>query len=287
MKKSQLLAGIDVGGSKILGVLYDPQQQKVYAAKKQPINKTTRATLIDQLLAEINRLQLASQKLTSQKITKIGLGIPGLIKNGQVINCPNLQVLNGCFLAKKLTSQSGLTKIILDNDLNCFLRTYLKKHPEYHHGSLIVLALGTGIGGSIAFNGQNIINQPGISSEIGHSIINPETGQDLEYYYHKLIGQPASHLFTAAAEKDHSAQIKIEKFTQILAATTANLNNIFNPTAFILTGGVSKYYQHYLPLVKKLTKQASFTKNQPVWRIGHDQKAAAIGASLLIEALDN
>ncbi|HNW55877.1 MAG TPA: ROK family protein [bacterium] len=286
MKKLRLSAGIDVGGSKILGVLYDAQKQKTYAVKKQPIDKTTLTSFIKQLTTEINRLQEACLKISGQNLTEIGIGIPGLIKNNRVINCPNLQILNDQLLGRKLTTATGLKKIILDNDLNCFLRTYLKKHSEYRRGSLIVLALGTGIGGSIALNGKNIINQPGISSEIGHSIINPETGQDLEHYYHELIGQPASHLF-AVAEKNQSAQIKIEKFAKILAATTANLNNIFNPTAFILTGGVSKYYKYYLPTVKKLTKQASFTKNQPVWRIGHDQKAAAIGACLLIEALDN
>lgn len=287
MKKSQLLAGIDVGGSKILGVLYDSKQQKVYAAKKQPINKTSADGLIKQLLAEINRLQLASQKLTNQKITKIGLGIPGLIKNGQIINCPNLQVLNGCFLAKKLGAQSGLAKVILDNDLNCFLRTYLKKHPQYHNGALIVIALGTGIGGSIALNGQNIISQPGISSEIGHSLVDLQTGHDLEYYYHQLIGQPASQVFIAAETGQKKAQDQIGDFTKIFTLTTANLNNLFNPRAFILTGGVARYYKKYLPLLKQLTKQASFTKNQPVWHIGHDQKAAAIGASLLIETFDN
>jgi predicted NBD/HSP70 family sugar kinase len=63
----------------------------------------------------------------------------------------------------------------------------------------------------------------------------------------------------------------------------ANLNTILNPQTIILTGGVARYHKLYLSEVKQIIKDYSFTANQPRWRIGHDQKAGALGASLLIK----
>ena len=174
-----------------------------------------------------------------------------------------------------------INNIVLDNDLNCFLRAYLQKHPALKKQTLVVIALGTGVGGSIAINGQNIIKHLGISSELGHLIVD-QSGHDLEYYYHQLTGHPSGRLFTAAEDGNQTAQRKIDQFANILGLVVANLNTIFNPNSIILTGGVSRYHKFYLDQVKKIMKNYSFTNNRPVWRIGHDQKAGAIGASLLI-----
>ncbi|HRT11150.1 ROK family protein [Patescibacteria group bacterium] len=279
--KQQLNIGLDIGGSKILGLLYDHNNNKAYAALRQPIIKDSLPALVRQIHSEIERLIEAAQK-TGNIPTGIGIGIPGVIKNGRIINCPNLSVLNNRNLNKLLAKQFPDKKILSDNDVNCFLRAYLVKHPLLKNTTFAVVALGTGIGGAIAINGNNIIPELGISSEIGHMIINSQSGADLEHYYHKIMGHPAGRLFTAAQAGDFLAQQKVEKFAKILGLAMVNLNNLINPKVIILTGGVSRYYKTYLPLVKQIINEQSLTPNRPKWIVGQDQKAAAIGASLLL-----
>lgn len=275
-----MLIGLDIGGTKILSLLYDPQDKKTYASRRQPTVNNNLANLIKQLNQEINRL-IEKASVLQAEVVGIGLGIPGLAKNQMIINCPNLPILNGCKLASRLTQKSSIKKIILDNDLNCFLNTHLEKYSTLNKGSFVVIALGTGIGGAISLNGQNIITNLGISSEIGHMIVDQKTGHDFEYFYHHILGNPAGPTFTAAQAGNSSAQLKINEFAHIFGLVMANLNTIINPRVIILTGGVAHYHELYLPLVKQTIKDHSFTTNQPRWRIGHDQKAAAIGASLL------
>lgn len=278
--KQQLSIGLDIGGSKILGLLYNQQDHKAYAAHRQPIIKDSLPALIEQINLEIKRLIKAANKRESIPGT-IGIGIPGIMKNGKIINCPNLNILNNKNLNNLLAKEFPDKKISSDNDVNCFLRAYLTNHPSLKTTTFVVLALGTGIGGAIAIDGKNIIPELGISSEIGHMIIDQQTGADLEYYYHKIMGYPAGRLFTAAQEGDPQAQQKVDRFAKILGLAMVNLNNLINPAVIILTGGVSRYYKTYLPLVKQIINERSLTPNRPRWIIGQDQKAAAVGASLL------
>lgn len=281
MKKNKLLIGLDIGGSKILGLLHDPQTGKTYAAKKQPIIKESLSGLLNQLTVEINRLSQEASRLQAE-IIGAGIGVPGPINGDKIINCVNIPVLRGKKLGQILTKSTKIKKIILDNDLNCFLRAYLKKHPKLNNQSLVVIALGTGIGGSIAVDGQNIIKSLGISSELGHIIVD-QSGHDLEYYYHKITNHPNGHLFAAAQQGDETAKKKVEQFAHIFGLVMANLNTILNPKTIILTGGVARYHQLYLSKVQGIVKDYSFTTNHPGWRIGRDQKAAALGASLLVK----
>lgn len=280
MNQQQLAIGLDIGGSKILGLLYDRTLKKTYADYRQPIIKNNLAQLIEQICLEINRLISSANSLNSV-VTNIGIGIPGLARQNKIINCPNLTILNGQNLIIKLTKKFPHQKISIDNDVNCFLRAYLTSHPQLNTTTCAVIALGTGIGGSIAVNGQNIIKQIGISSEIGHMILDHRDGSDLENYYHKIMGQPAGKLFTAAQNGNQIASKKVEKFATILGSALVNLNNLIGPQTIILTGGIARYHQTYLPLVKKIIADRSITPNSPRWIIGHDQTAAAIGASLL------
>lgn len=278
-KNQQLAIGLDIGGSKILGLLYDQSLKKTYADYRQPIIKDSLPQLIEQIYQEINRLISAASNLGAT-VTTIGLGIPGLARRGKIITCPNLTILNGQNLVARLTKKFPHQKILVDNDVNCFLKAYLNKHSKLNKTTCAIIALGTGIGGAIAFNGQNITKQVGISSEIGHMILNHRDGTDLENYYHQIMGYPAGQLFTAAQNGNLVAIKKVEKFATILGVALANLNNLISPQTIILTGGVARYHRTYLPLIKKIIANHSITPNSPHWIIGHDQTAAAIGASL-------
>ena len=281
MKKERLSIGLDIGGSKILGLLNNQHSGKSYAAKRQPICKENLSDLLTQITEEISRLSKEADQRQAE-IIGVGIGVPGPINNGKIINCANLQILKDKKLGQLLSQSIKIKKIVLDNDLNCFLRAYLKKHPGLNNQSLVVVALGTGIGGSIAINGHNIINSLGISSELGHIIVD-QAGHDLEYYYHKITGHPAGQLFTAAQQGNKTAQKKISQFAHIFGLVMANLNTILNPQTIILTGGVARYHKLYLAEVQQIIKDYSFTANRPRWRIGHNQQAGALGASLLIK----
>ena len=115
-------------------------QRRGYAAT--PI-KTDSAEEFAALLTE------EIKKFTSDSLTAIGIGIPGIAKDGKVINLPNIPILNGYPLSAKLKEIFGC-EVYTDNDAN------LAALSQYRHlgltGNMVYITVSTGIGAGIIIN---------------------------------------------------------------------------------------------------------------------------------------
>lgn len=171
--------GIDVGGTKILGVRMT-REGKIAAQVRKP----TRAS--EGPGAVIERIAAMIEELTPKrgKITGIGVGIPGPADpmKGVVYNPPNLPDWDAVPLRDILEKRLGTgkeTPIVLANDANAAALAEFKfgagaqrktrEGREIKH--LVYLTVSTGIGGGVIIDGRMLVGSSGLAAELGHMVI--------------------------------------------------------------------------------------------------------------------
>ncbi|MDP3934621.1 MAG: ROK family protein [Candidatus Giovannonibacteria bacterium] len=132
MEKS--IIGIDIGGTKIRSVLWDGKRAINAREFKTPKNLTAFKKLLGKLV-----------RTNSARVTRIGIGVPGVVLGNKILFCPNIKYLKNfdIFQLRRPTS-----KLKLDNDARCFARAECGKKP------CLAITLGTGIGRAFAKNGK-------------------------------------------------------------------------------------------------------------------------------------
>ena len=267
--------GIDIGGSKIEGILWS---RGVLRAKK--INTaSSRKKFLEDLFDLVTELK------AGRKIFGIGIGSAGTIDlgSGRILFGPNTKILNKLDLAAFLRKKFK-TPVRVDNDAKCFLR------GEHMFGSgrgkkhLVGLTLGTGVGGAVISDGKMLRGSATTAYELGHMII-ADRGLTPE----KLI---SSHGFRVnplriqnAAFAGNAAATRIyDKIGKHLGVTLANLANIFEPELMIIGGGISRAGDLLLrPALKEMKKHVTDSVRIPPVKISKLKYAGALGAAALFK----
>lgn len=252
---SNYLWGIDLGGSKIEGVVLAP------GAPLSPIARERINTEAEKGYDHIlNRIQELVQSLTSKTgLTPktIGFGTPGICDpETQLMKNCNSTCLNGMPLKDDLTKKLKLP-IQLANDANCFALAESLLGAGKGATSLFGVIIGTGVGGGVVINGALHQGAHGIAGEWGHNFLieNGEvcycgkkgcvetviSGPALEKYYERLSGRkkPLAEIALSAKEDDSAARDTI-RFLQVnFARAISVVINILDPQIVVLGGGVS------------------------------------------------
>jgi glucokinase len=159
--------GLDLGGTKCVGVLLDHADQ-VRETVRVPTPEGT-AAFID-LLATVAAELLAR---SPQPVRGAGFGVPGLVTNEGVLRyAPHLPGIVEVDLVGSLRDRLGL-HVVIEND-NTSAAWAEHVHRVLHgtsSGSMLYVGLGTGIGGGIVSNGQLVRGTHGFAGEIGHHVI--------------------------------------------------------------------------------------------------------------------
>lgn len=248
--------GLDVGGTKITGVVYDG---------KTIVDQLTIVTPKNLFEFKRNVLKLISFLSAKYKISAIGAGVAGSIdaKNGNVRHSPNIKFINSLKLAETL-KLSGIKKVKIDNDANCFARAEMMLGQGKSLQNFLALTLGTGIGGGIVLQRKLYRGLNNSGAELGHIVID---GEFLEKRFQK-----------ARNTKDN------KELGRLLGQAFAGFVNIFEPQAIILGGGVAAdKSRHFLPLAKKEMQKYLFEKNVKInILVSKLKNAGALGAALLV-----
>lgn len=252
-----LYLGIDVGGSKIRGIILDKSKGRWFSVFniKTPRNKKL---FLGALEREIEKIR---QK---KKIAGIGIGLPGIIdiRRGILIKSPNLPFLNG-WQAEKFFSKFKI-KVKIDNDSRCFLRGEALMGAGQKYKNIAAIAIGTGIGGGLMIDGKIFYGKNNSAGEIGKIII------DSKKTFEQLGAK--------------GAFLRYGDRSKIIGIGVANLINIFDPDIVILGGGgvidggvkidiLRKTAQKYI--MSPLAKKTLITKG----KLG--EHAQALGACLI------
>lgn len=249
--------GIDIGGTKIRGVLLDIFKKKWFFSFNiaTPRNKESFLKVLEQ---EIDKL------LQKKKIIGIGVGLPGIVerKHGILMRAPNLPFLNN-WQARKFFSKFS-KNLKFDNDSRCFVIAESVLGVGRKYKNIIGITIGTGIGGGIIMDGKVYYGAGNGAGEFGKMIIGD--GKTFEQVGGK------------------KAFLKYGDRSKIIGVGVANLINVLDPQIVILGGGGIASGGVRIKTVQKIAKKyimSPLAKKTPIRKGKLKDNSQAIGAALL------
>lgn len=272
------MLGIDLGGSKLLAVKVE--KNRITWKKKFSFKEKNRRGILDLLLKVIKE----------SKEKKVGIGVPGIFKNGRIIKLPHLPQLNGLNLKKEL--KKFRVKVKIENDANCFaFGEYFRWKKD-----LVGLTIGTGIGGGIIINGK-IYHGKRDAGEFGHMSIVADGRKCVcgnkgcleEYVSTRAFLKESKKVFGKAltpgelnrlAKKRNRKAIKVfNSVGRFLGIGLANIANVLNPELISVGGGIAKAGNFLLKPAREEMKKRIFVA-MPKIVIGKEV-SGAFGAAML------
>jgi glucokinase len=301
--------GIDVGGTKCLGVILD-EAGAVVEEQRRPTPKGPES-IID-TLAELAHAM--------RPWDSIGIGVPGLVtRTGVLRAAPNLVDIHNFQVGDLLSAQLGTT-VHVDNDGTCAATAEWKTGAARGVDDFVMVTLGTGIGGGVIAGGALIRGANGFTGEIGHMVVDPDgppcpcgrrgcweryaSGSGLgrlarEAAIGKRLGRVLAlaggdvdrvrgeDVQAAAREGDAEALEVIDLFGRWVALGLVNLANILDPASFVLGGGLAASADLYLSPIQHWFTQllyAPHLRPYPTLVFAElGERAGAVGAALLAE----
>ena len=230
--------------------------------------KTTYAKDVLKDIAESINEKIEKFKLSNDKIIGIGVGIPGpILDDGEVLQLPNMG--EGRFnLVKELHQLTGF-KVRAANDANIAALGEQWQGSGKGFSDVVLVTLGTGVGGGIILKNDILSGNNGAAGEIGHMVINTDEVEScgcgkkgcLEQYasatgivrlaearlmkdnkpsqLRNIKYISAKKVFDFALEDDQIAIEVIDEACRCLGLALANVAQVVDPEAFIIGGGVS------------------------------------------------
>ena len=261
MVNSQLI-GIDVGGTAIkLGRFNQDGTclKSLTVATPQPSTPKAVVAVIIEAIAQVDPYNQA---------IAIGVGTPGPAdKSGRIAQIAiNLPGWLNVPLADWLEAKTGKPTVIA-NDANCAGLAEAWLGAGRHFQNLILLTLGTGVGGAIIFNGQLFVGHEGAAGELGLITLNPDgpvcksgNSGSLEQYasataIRRRTGQEAWQLGALAAAGDKFALTFWQEYGKCLGIGLSSLIYVLTPQAVIIGGGVSASFEFFYPALKAEIEQ--------------------------------
>ena len=278
--------GIDVGGTKCLGVAVD-DSGKVVQQYRLP---TPHADALCDTLVEIVT-QLGEFK-------SLGIGVPGLISPEGVIRAsPNL--VGAKELALRQMMQDRLSKkVLVENDATCAALGEWKSGAAQGATDAWVITLGTGIGGGFISSSVLQRGAHGFAGEVGHMVVDPDgplcpcgrngcweryaSGNGLSYLAN---GEKGEDVLSRAKDGAADAIDVVDTFAKWVALGLVNLTNMTDPDVIVVGGGVIVSADVVMPRIAHWFEQLLYSpKHRAHPRLVAAQlgeQAGAIGAAML------
>jgi glucokinase len=163
-----LTIGIDVGGTKVLGGVVDEAGKVLTTARKDTPRQGGSA--LTQTIADV-----AKELLAQHSVASVGVSAAGFVSSDRktMLATPNIADWNGVDLDNQLTKLIGLP-VVIENDANAAAWGEAKFGAGKNQDHMMMLTVGTGIGGGIVANGALYRGAFGIAAEFGHMRVVPE-----------------------------------------------------------------------------------------------------------------
>jgi fructokinase len=262
--------GIDLGGTKIEGIVLD-ESGKTLARRRLPSPQGDyRATL-----EAIADLVLGLERQTGGR-GSVGIGIPGALSpaTGRIKNANSTWII-GAALDRDLEQRLG-RPIRLENDANCFALSEAVDGAGAGARSLFGVILGTGVGGGLVVDGRLIGGRNAVTGEWGHNPLpwpdeaerqGPRcycgkrgcietflSGPGLARDHQSASGQswPAERIVASAAQGDSGCGATLARYENRLSRALASVINLLDPEVIVLGGGLSGIARLYDALPRLL-----------------------------------
>lgn len=265
-----LVMGVDVGGTKIaVGAVVGARAHEVV---ESPTITSSASALLDGLEATFRKVvERAGQPAA------VGVGVPSQVAydTGTVEQSVNIP-LTGVSLRDELAERFGIP-VFVDNDANCAALAEAELAGAKH---LVMLTLGTGVGGGVVTDGTIFRGADGLGAELGHFSLSPDgppcpgncpnrgcveaycSGQAVERDATELAQDKPSSALAAlldddgrvsgedvvesARAGDTDALLVFDRFARMLGTAIAGYVNVFQPHELVIGGGLSRASDLYL-----------------------------------------
>lgn len=276
----KVCVGVDIGGTTIkiglftvLGELMDKWE---IVTRKDEGGKF----ILDDISLSLQE-RFAKRDIQIQDVIGLGMGIPGPITlDGTVLKCANLGwgVFN---VAEEVRKSTGIQNVKVANDANVAALGEMWQGGGKGHKNLVMLTLGTGVGGGVIINGEILNGSKGAAGEIGHITVEYQeedtcgcgkrgcleqfasaTGivkeakrllitSDKPSKLREAQYLSAKTIFDLAKEGDELARDLVEQLGRYLGMACSHIAAVVDPEVFVVGGGVSKAGTILTQVIKK------------------------------------
>ena len=278
--------GVDIGGTTVKIGLFSIEGELLEKWEITTRTDDGGAYILSDIAASIDN-KLTEKGISKDDVKGVGMGVPGPVKeDGTVIKCVNLGwgIFNA---ADELSELTGLP-VKAGNDANMAALGEYWQGGGKDYDNVVMVTLGTGVGGGIILNGKMLAGVNGAGGEIGHMTIDLNE-QDacncgkkgcLEQYASatgivrlanralQATDKPsrlrevkyisAKEIFDAAKNGDDLALDLIEEHGRRLGYALANVACVVDPEVFVIGGGVSKAGDILITTTKKYFQEYAF-----------------------------
>lgn len=278
--------GVDIGGTTCKIGLFETTGVIVEKWEIPTRTENNGENILSDVTASINA-KMTEKNIAKEDVQGIGIGVPGPVTAAGVVQkCVNLgwDVIN---VAKEMTERTGLY-VRVGNDANVAALGEMWQGGGKGRKDVVMVTLGTGVGGGIIVDGKVVAGSNGAGGEIGHITVNEQETEKcgcgkcgcLEQYASatgvvRLANRrlqatkedtvllncnplTAKDVFDAAKAGDAVADAVVEEMTEILGKALANISCVVNPEIIVIGGGVSKAGSIITDRVRKYFEANSF-----------------------------
>ena len=278
--------GVDVGGT-TCKIGFFETDGKLIDKWEIKTNKENGGASILSDVAQAIEGKLTEKGISRDDVQGIGVGVPGPVKNDGVVHrCVNVGwgVVN---VEKELGDLTGL-KVKAGNDANVAALGEMWQGAAKGCRDVIMVTLGTGVGGGIIVDGHVVAGYNGAGGEIGHITVNHDEIEPCNCGQYGCLEQytsatgivrmakrklaktqdatklrdykdiTAKDIFDVAKEGDEIALGLVDEVGEILGSTLSNIACVTNPEVIVIGGGVSKAGQILIDTIQRHFKESCF-----------------------------
>ena len=268
MAKSYYIC-LDVGGTKVLGVIFNEQHEIIYRLKKRSKGKGDSSQNVEDVIVGVVEEMIEKSGVDKSKIHAIASCAPGVIDQdaGVVLFTPNLPWRN-YDIKGSMEKRFGIP-FYIGNDVNLGVLGEYKFGAAKGYRNVVGFFVGTGMGGGLILNGELYTGNQFKAAEYGHMILDPEgplcncgqrgcleafsSKQGMSAYIRQQVSRGresmmaeyvsdgvfrSKYLKKALAAGDPVTLEAVDRACHYLAVATGNLINTFSPDLVIYGGGV-------------------------------------------------
>jgi len=310
-----LVIGVDVGGTKVAAAVVEG------ASVREAVEHPTDLSSTDALLEGVEAA-VAEVSARAGDPGAIGLGLPSQIEfaTGTVLSSVNIP-LGGVALREQLGARLGVP-VFVDNDANCAALAEAQLVPDPPSCHLVMLTLGTGVGGGVIIDGRIERGHTGLGAELGHVIVDGRaaleaeepgfprpgslewicSGTGLERVAtraaqenpHGALGRllagkgrvKGRDAVAVAEDGDSEALALFERLGRWLGLGIAGVVNTFEPEHVVIGGGLSRASDLFLETARREASRHALSalwERTSVRLAAGGPQAGVIGAGVLAE----
>lgn len=309
--KESVVFGIDVGGTTIKCGLFSTEG-KLLDMWEIPTRTQEQGKHILPDIAAAVKEKIRERGLEPSAVLGLGIGVPGPVnQKGEVPTAVNLH-WGYKNVAGELEETLGV-KVRVGNDANVAALGEMWMGGGKGTSNLILLTLGTGVGGGVILDGKIVAGAHGAGGEVGHAAVEPEETEHcncgnqgcleqmasatglvrLARKYLEASGEDsvlrggelsAKSIFDAYKAGDPAAAAIVDQFAGYLGRTMAIFACVTDPEVFVLGGGVSKAGQPLVEAVEKYYRKHAFSpsKDTPIVLAKLGNEAGIYGAAKMV-----